>query len=162
MQPGNLRGPGFKPKLLHFKFFFKSYTVSKYLKHGCCLRIWNTEDDYSVMNYCNLCHLKLTFASLNSCIVCSIHSIPLQLSYLWLSSQTRRPYRIKSKAAISLTFNLHCKLIAALFFIPHRCPIWGHCHTFKLHWYAHDLENILISSSLFTCLQAWSKETSGR
>ena len=35
-------------------------------------------------------------------------------------------YGIESKAAISLPFNLHCKSIAALFFIPYCRPIWGH------------------------------------
>ena len=45
-----------------------------------------------------------------------------------LSSQIRLLYRLKSKAAISLSFpfNLHCKLIAALFFIMYRSLIWGH------------------------------------
>ena len=40
----------------------------------------------------------------------------------------RLTYGIKSKAAINLPFNLHCKSIAALFFIiPYCHPIWGHC-----------------------------------
>ena len=34
---------------------------------------------------------------------------------------------IKSKAAISLTFDLHCKEIAALLFIPYCSLIWGQC-----------------------------------
>ena len=34
-----------------------------------------------------------------------------------LYPQIRQLYRITSKAGISLAFNLHCKLIAALFFI---------------------------------------------
>ena len=45
--------------------------------------------------------------------------------YSWFS-QIWLLYRIKNKAAISLTFNLHCKAIAALFFIPYSHPIWGH------------------------------------
>ena len=36
---------------------------------------------------------------------------------------------INSKAAISLSFILHCKAIAALFFIPYSRPIWGDCQT---------------------------------
>ena len=44
-----------------------------------------------------------------------------------LYPQIRLLYGIKSKAAISLPFNLHHKSIAALFFIPYCCPIWGHC-----------------------------------
>ena len=43
-----------------------------------------------------------------------------------LSISSIRPgpiYGIKSKAAISLPFNIHCKVIAALFFIPLCCPI---------------------------------------
>ena len=35
----------------------------------------------------------------------------------------RRQYGIMSKAAISLTFDLQCKAIAALFFIPYLLPI---------------------------------------
>ena len=41
--------------------------------------------------------------------------------------QTRRQYGIKDTAAISLTFDLHCKAMAALLFIPYSHPIWGHC-----------------------------------
>ena len=40
-----------------------------------------------------------------------------------LSPQIRLLYGIKSKAAISLTFDLHCKSIAAVFFIPVCRPI---------------------------------------
>ena len=36
--------------------------------------------------------------------------------------QLRLLYRIKSKAAITLTFYLHCTAIAALSFIVYRCP----------------------------------------
>ena len=39
-------------------------------------------------------------------------------SSVWLSPQIRLLYGIKSKAAISLTLDLHCKAIAALFSIP--------------------------------------------
>ena len=34
-------------------------------------------------------------------------------------SQTKQQYTIRSKGAISLIFDLHCKAIAALFFIPY-------------------------------------------
>ena len=38
-------------------------------------------------------------------------------------------YGIKIKAATSLTFDLHCKAIAASFFTPYyRCLISGHWH----------------------------------
>ena len=46
---------------------------------------------------------------------------------LGLYPQIRQLSGIKSKAAISLSFNLHCKAIPALFFIPDCLPIWGHC-----------------------------------
>ena len=45
------------------------------------------------------------------------------VSQLGLSPQIRLLYGIKSKAAINLTFNLHCKAIAAFSFIPICCPI---------------------------------------
>ena len=38
-----------------------------------------------------------------------------------------RLYGIKSKAAISFPFNIHCKAIAALFFIPYCRFISGYC-----------------------------------
>ena len=46
------------------------------------------------------------------------------MSFWAISSHSTTIYRIKSKAAISLTFNLHCKAKAALFFIPYCCLIW--------------------------------------
>ena len=49
--------------------------------------------------------------------------------------QIRLLYGIKSKAAISLSFNLHCKVIAALLalvpYSPYHCHIeglWQHIH----------------------------------
>lgn len=39
-----------------------------------------------------------------------------------LFPQTRRHYRVKSRAAFSVTFDLHCKAIAAVFFIPYCRP----------------------------------------
>ena len=53
---------------------------------------------------------------------------------IWkLSPQIRGLYTIKSKAAISLTFDSHHKaIIAALFFIPHHCLIRGHFWLFSL------------------------------
>ena len=44
---------------------------------------------------------------------------------------------MKSEAVISLPFNFHCKVIAALFFIPYGHPIWGHCPVVHilLQWY---------------------------
>ena len=45
--------------------------------------------------------------------------------YEW--AQIGQLYAIKTKAAISLTFDLHCKAIAALIFIPYCRPIGGHC-----------------------------------
>ena len=41
-----------------------------------------------------------------------------------LSPQIRWPYGMKSRAPISLPLNLHCKPIAASFFIPYCHPIW--------------------------------------
>ena len=40
-----------------------------------------------------------------------------------LSPQIINLYRINSKAAIRLTFDSHCQVIAALFFIPYHCLI---------------------------------------
>ena len=45
-----------------------------------------------------------------------------------MSSNIRLLYGIESKAAICLSFNLHCKAIAVLFFIPYCLrPLWRHC-----------------------------------
>ena len=45
-----------------------------------------------------------------------------------LFPHTRWLYAIKSKAAISLTFDLHCKEIAGLLFIPYCYPFKDICH----------------------------------
>ena len=42
-----------------------------------------------------------------------------QVRMFWLSPQIRLLYGIKGMAAISLPFDLHCKAIAALFFISY-------------------------------------------
>ena len=53
-------------------------------------------------------------------VVCS--SMPGQ------SAQITQLNIIQSKAAIGLTFALHCKAIAAFFFISYCRPTRGHCH----------------------------------
>ena len=59
--------------------------------------------------------------------------------YIYL--QIRLLYGIKSNAAISLPFNLHCKSIAALFFTQYWCPIWGCCRLCMVsYWYIRDSE----------------------
>ena len=47
----------------------------------------------------------------------------LKCCKLWHSPQVGRLHGIKRKAAISLAFDLCCKVIAALFLIPHFRPI---------------------------------------
>ena len=46
----------------------------------------------------------------------------LSMVRIWVYPQIRLQYGIKIKAAISLSFNLHYKAIAALFFIPFCRP----------------------------------------
>ena len=62
----------------------------------------------------SICTVFLKFA-----INAAIDSFPSFKTKSTLLSQTRLLYGIKSKAAISLTFDLHCTAIAALFFIIH-------------------------------------------
>ena len=51
--------------------------------------------------------------------------LTLKKWYLWIFMTTLL-HGIDHKEAISLPFYLYCKAIAALFFIPYRCPIWAH------------------------------------
>ena len=67
---------------------------------------------------------------------------------------------INYKAAISLTFDLHCKAIAALFFIPYRPIIWRHCRVFNprgtafltafLIGYLHEIYNLVTNQDQFS------------
>ena len=47
------------------------------------------------------------------------------------SPQIRRPYEIRNKAAINLTFDFKSGK-AALYFIPYCRLIWGHCPKFRM------------------------------
>ena len=65
------------------------------------------------------------------------HDLHLQLSGLWKSPEfwifDEQYSQIKSNTAFSLPINLHCKSLAAWFYIPYRRYVWGCCRT--LWWF---------------------------